>query len=393
MSAFDRLVADVGSRGDRMVAELRELVSLESPSEDKRLADVTGCALAVRAQRAGLSVSFDRQERHGDNVVATWSPPGATGSVLLVGHYDTAYPAGTLAARPFRVDGPLAFGPGVFDMKGGLVIGLFAVEAFLQSEVAPRLRITFLMNSDEEPGSPASRPLIRREAARHDLALILEPGRPGPALTIARKGVGVFRVIVNGLEAHAGADPDKGANAIVALAHTVLEIEALADRDTGTTVNPGVVAGGTQPYVVPGHAELAIDIRVETAAERERIERELARIVRTPRVPGTTAELAGSFHRPPLVPSDASKRYVALVQAVSRAVGYPLGTATSGGASDGNDTAAVGTPTVDGVGAHGGRAHSPDEYIELESLPLKSAIVAGFLAALADPALQERLGA
>jgi glutamate carboxypeptidase len=305
----------------------------------------------------------------------------------MVGHFDTVYAAGTTRERPFRVEGPLAYGPGTVDMKGGLVIAIFALEALQEAGVAMP-PVTLIMNGDEEPGSPRSRGAILREAPGHDLALILEPGRPGPALTIARNGVGIFRMTVSGVEAHAGSEPEKGANAIVEAAHKAAALYALNDFAVGTTVNPGVIGGGTKPYVVPGSCELVTDIRVPKLSEQARVLEALDRITHEVHVPGTSTELAGGFHRPPMEPTERTHEYVCLLRSVARSVGYPLGTTSSGGASDGNLTASAGVPTIDGMGAQGGRSHSPEEYIEIESLTRKGAVLAGFLASLADPQLR-----
>lgn len=367
---------------------LEQVVNLDSPSDHKDLVDVTGRAFADRCREIGLHVSFDRQNEFGDNVVARIGNPDDVDHhprVLLVGHMDTVYGRDTATERPFHIDGGRAYGPGIHDMKGGLVIGLFALQAALAHASAWRTAVTFVLNSDEEPGSPRSRELISREAHRHDLALILEPGRPGPALTLGRKGVGIFHLAVGGVAAHAGAEPERGANAITDLAHRVVAAAQLADPnatgEAGTTVTPGVIAGGQKPYVVPDHAELELDIRVPSLAEQRRVLDSLDRITDSQPTSGTTAKLEGSFHRPPMEPTDATYAYAQQLRDIAAAQGYPLGLGTSGGASDGNITASV-IPTLDGLGTHGGRAHSPDEYIDVDSLFSKCAALAGFLVSL-----------
>jgi glutamate carboxypeptidase len=369
-----------------LLALLAELVSMESPSDDRGLASRVAERLAAEATSIGLQVELEPAGPYAQTVVARMagSNPPIGRRVLLVGHYDTVYPAGTLGQHPFRIDGDVAYGPGVFDMKGGLVIGLHALRALrvLARDRCPP--VTFVMNGDEEPGSPNSRATIEREARDHDLAIVLEPGRPGPALTMARKGVGIFRMAVAGIEAHAGAEPEKGANSLVELAHKIIAIERLSDRAAGTTVTVGVARGGTQPYVVPGSAELSLDVRVETDAERDRILESLHSIAATTHVPGTTTGLDGSFHRPPLQASPSAEAYAAIAQRIAAEIGYPLGLGASGGASDGNLTSAMGTPTIDGFGAHGGGAHSPREYAEVSSLTRKAAVLAAFLLVLGE---------
>lgn len=385
---FEKVAAAVDGHREAMWAFLEHIVNMDSPTENKELVDRVGDVLEAKARELGLHVERDRHPTFGDNLVARWTPsrvPPDVPRVLMIGHFDTVYPAGTAAVRPFRIEGSRAYGPGVLDMKGGLTIGLFALRALLDVYGEPVLPLTVIFNSDEEPGSPYSREVIFREAARHDLALILEPGRPGPAVTVARKGVGIFRLKVYGVEAHAGSEPEKGANSIVEMAAKVQSLAALTDMEVGTTVTPGVISGGTKPYVVPGECELSVDIRVPTVAEQQRITDALAAIQAHVGVPGTRTELHGGFHRPPMVPTEETMKYVALLQRVGNRVGYPLGTASTGGASDGNLTASVGVPTIDGLGAHGGRAHSPDEYVEVDSVEHKCRVLASFLAALADP--------
>jgi glutamate carboxypeptidase len=368
-----------------MLAFVEELVNIESPTEDRDLCEHAGAMLEAKARSLGMECTLDRQTRFADNRVcrlARPSLPANAPKVLLIGHFDTVYPRGTVAQRPYRVEGTKAFGPGVVDMKSGLTAGLFALQAIQEELGALPFAATFIFNSDEEIGSPCSRDIILAETRLHDLALLLEPGLDGPDVVIGRKGVGIFTLEVDGVEAHAGVEPEKGANALVEMAHKLLAVSALADHAKGTTINPGVIAGGTQPYVVPGACRLTIDIRITSAEEQSRIESGLARIANMTVVPGTKTKPTGHFHRPPMETNNAARRYVAQLQAVSRGVGYPLGASDTGGASDGNLTAAAGTPTIDGLGPHGGRAHSPDEFMDIPTLTKKCQILAGFLATL-----------
>jgi glutamate carboxypeptidase len=375
----------VAERAPAMLRFLESVVNMDSPTEDKALADRVGDVFQARAEALGLTASRDAQAAFAHNRICRHRVPGeaARPRVLMIGHFDTVYEAGTVARRPFRIEGDRALGPGALDMKGGLTIGLFALEALRAALGSIPCDITFILNGDEEVGSPGSRRVILEECGRHDLALVLEPGRPGPAVTIGRKGVGIFRISVSGREAHAGAEPEKGINSIVEAAHKIIAIEALNDRAAGTIVTPGVVHGGTKPYVVPGATRLEVDCRVGSAREQSRIERAMAAIVDRSTVHGTVAAISGGFHRPPMEATDVSMAYVTTLQAVAGSVGYPLGTATTGGASDGNLTAAAGLATIDGLGVHGGRAHSPDEFIDIPSLEAKCRVLACFLAELA----------
>jgi glutamate carboxypeptidase len=378
---------------DRQYAEqfefLEHIVNLDSPSEEKALADVVGDTFEARAAALGFTFERDPQTVYGDNRVGRLkasNPAAGAPRVLMIGHYDTVFPSSVTQTWKYTTDATRAYGPGVLDMKGGLVVGLWAVAA-LRDLGLPTPELTYIFNSDEEPGSPKSRDVILREAASHDLALVLEPGRPGPAITVGRKGVGIFRLVIDGVEAHAGVEPEKGANAIVEAGHKAIALYALNDREVGTSVTPGVVNGGTHPYVVPGRCELSFDIRVPTLSEQERILAALDEIAGTTYIPGTRTELFGRFHRPPMAASEKTWEYIRMVQAAGEAMGYPLQTATSGGASDANLTAAAGVPTIDGLGPDGGRAHSTEEYIELASVPKRAGALAVFLASLANPAL------
>ena len=364
LKALSRSVVE---RLPEMLEFLERIVNIDSPTEDKALSDRVGDVLQEKAESLGMTCTRDPQTEFADNRVCRFVPESRVDAalrILMIGHFDTVYAAGTTSERPFRIDGDIGYGPGALDMKGGLT------------------------NGDEEIGSPCSRELVIEEAAHHDLVLVFEPGRPGPSVTRTRKGVGIFYLDVDGVEAHAGIEPEKGANSILEMAHKIVEINALNDAEVGTIVTPGVIEGGTKPYVVPGACRLSIDSRVPTIAEQERIVRSLEAITEKTWVPGTKSHLKGFFHRPPMEASAKSLEYIDLLQQVSREVGFPLGAASTGGASDANLTAAVGTPTIDGLGLHGGRAHSEEEFIEIPSVTAKCEVLAGFLGLLAANAAQ-----
>jgi glutamate carboxypeptidase len=398
MELLKNIEGEVHARRDLMLQNLERLVNIDSPTREKSAADLAADQLEEWSRAMDLEVERDRQSEFGDNVIARWRPEGSTGQprILLVGHYDTVFSSGTAAARPFRVDGEKAYGPGVFDMKGGIIIGLVAFDAVRAAARDWRIPLTFIFNSDEEDGSWGSREAIRREAEEKDLVLILEPSDApgtGPQVLVGRKGGGSFRLIVKGRESHAGAAPDQGRNSIVEMAHKIRGLEELADGDRGTTICPGVITGGRKSYVVPELCELDFDVRVASQQELDRVSRGLQALLGTPHVPGTRTEVQGQFHRPPWVPSERSLEYAGLLQQVSEAFDYPQAQAISGSASDGNNTAAIGVPTLDGFGPTGGRHHSPDEYVDVPSFALKASVLAGFLAALGIPELRASLGA
>lgn len=386
MSHLDAVRAEVSRREDELWQFLETVVNLDSPSFDKALTDRVGNAYAERARQFGFEVELDPQTRHGDNVVARLRPTGDPAdhraAILLVGHMDTVFGADTTSERPFRREGGRAYGPGIFDMKAGLVIGLYGIASAMAVAEDWRTPITFIFNSDEEPGSPRSRDVILREAPSHALALILEPGTgtaEEPLLTTARKGVGILRVRVEGQPAHAGVEPEKGVNSILDMAHKIVEISALADPARGTTVTTGVVHGGTHPYVVPEECTMEMDCRVTSLDEQQRVLDGLDEIVSREHVDGAKAVLTGGFHRPPFAPTPQSDRVAQELIRLSDELGWRVGTGATGGASDGNLTASVGVPTIDGMGAHGGHAHSHLEYVDDASVARKTELLAAFL--------------
>jgi glutamate carboxypeptidase len=378
----------IDARREEMLAFLRRVVEMESPTDDKAAVDAVGRVFGEAYRALGWAVRTEPQERHGDHLVAE-APPTPGGRVLLVGHMDTVYPHGTATRRPFTLRDGRAYGPAVMDMKGGLVVMLFALRAL---HAAGRLgNVRVVLNSDEEPGSPTSRDGWAGRAADCDWAFVLEPAQPDGALVNRRKGVGIFRVSVTGRAAHAGADPEKGANAILALAHQALAVSALADASTGTTVNVGVVHGGTHPYVVPASAEAVIDIRIPTQAEARRVTAGLEAIAARVPVPDAVTTIEGFFHRPPLEEVPGTDPLKALVAACGREVGLAVRWAATGGASDGNNLAAAGVPTIDGMGPAGGGAHSDEEWMDVESFVQKATLLALVLHRLWEGAIPRRI--
>lgn len=385
-SDLSTIVKSVERRNAEQWEFLEEVINLDSPSFEKQLTDRVGRVFARKAEEFGFRVEFDMQTEHGDNVVARLVPDvpeeQRTGSVLVVGHMDTVFGPETSKERPFRRVGGKAYGPGILDMKTGIVIALYGIAAAMEVAEKWRTPITCIFNSDEEPGSPKSRDVILLEAPKHDIAFIMEPGtgtKNRPLLTVGRKGVGILHVRVDGAPAHAGVEPELGINSIVDMAHRVIEIAKLADDGAGTSVVTGVVAGGTFPYVVPETTKISVDSRVKTLEEQQRVLAGLQRIVETEYVPGAKAVLSGGFHRQPFVPNSASMAVAEELVRLSRTIGYELETGETGGASDGNLTQNAGVPTIDGMGAHGGHAHSDLEYIDEECVPKKTQLFAAVL--------------
>jgi glutamate carboxypeptidase len=320
-----------------------------------------------------------RQSVAGDQVRVEWRPAGSLGRapILLLGHLDTVYDLGTLQRTPFRLRGGRAFGPGTFDMKSGLVIALYAVEALRALKLRPRRPIVCLWTSDEEIGSHASRAAIERQARASCAALVLEPaGGARGDLKTARKGVGEVTLEVTGRSAHAGLDPRSGINAILELSLQLARLQRLNQPARGVTVSAGVIQGGTRSNVIPDRAMALIDLRAQSLREMRSLERTLRAL--RPILPGAKLSVRGGFNRAPLEPR-MSKGLYARAELLARKMGISVGQCSVGGGSDGNFTAAIGVPTLDGMGGVGGGAHSPSEFVQLRSLPERAALLAALL--------------
>jgi len=358
-----------------LLETIEALVCLESPSGDA--AAISRCLAELESRLSGLGGAISRLPggAAGDHLRAGFG--SGPRQVLLLGHIDTVWPVGTLALRPFRAESGMLLGPGVFDMKAGLAIAALAVRALAQCPDGLPGKIVLLVTSDEETGSAASRAFIEKEALASTAVLVLEPALPGGALKTSRKGCGEFRLRVSGRAAHAGIEPEKGASAIAELARQIPRIEALNDADAGTTLNVGVVRGGSRPNVVAADAEAVIDVRVTSAAEASRVAGALGAL--RPVDPRTRIAVAGAIDRPPMERSAGTAALFAGAQAVAAHLGHALGEGGSGGGSDGNLTAALGVPTIDGLGAVGGGAHAIDEHVSVGDLAWRAALLAGLL--------------
>jgi glutamate carboxypeptidase len=379
-----RMLRLLKSRGAAMVRMLGSFVRCETPSHDKRAVDRFGEMVAAEWRKRGAKVRILPVAKLGNLVraeVNLGSGRQPEQQLMILGHLDTVYPLGTLAKTPFRISGGRAWGPGTFDMKGGLVLALFAVDALKAVGITPAKRLVFLWTSDEEIGSENSRRAIETEALKSDAVLVLEPsfGRRG-YLKTARKGVGTAEIIVTGRSAHAGVDPEKGVNAVQELALQIERLMKLSNRRHGTAVQTTVVSGGTVSNVIPEHAHAEVDIRFSRAADGSQLDRKLRGL--RPITKGARVEIRGGTNRPPLERTAAVRALFRQAQSLMRDMGLPLGEAATGGGSDGNLTAALGVPTLDGLGAVGDFPHSPREHIIIRALPERAALLAGLLATL-----------
>lgn len=352
------------------------LVSAESPSRDIDRLTVHARLLSGMMVRLLGSAPELIDSPAGPHI--HWRGGGEP-RVLILGHHDTVHPAGTLASRPFAVSGGRATGPGVFDMKAGIIQALHAVAA-----MEDRSHVEILLSADEETGSRESRALIEERALACGSVLVLEPSADGGALKTGRKGTGTFEVRVHGRASHAGLEPEKGINSLVELAGLIPQITAIADPSRGTTVTPTVASAGTADNVVPELASCFVDVRVAVPEEKPRVEAGMASLRGT--VPGTVIEVLGGIGRPPMHESAASLLMSMAVEAAA-AAGLPVPDGVVvGGGSDGNFTAAAGVQTLDGLGAVGGGAHAADEHVVLAEMPRRAALIAGLCQRLSSMA-------
>jgi glutamate carboxypeptidase len=364
-----------------MMRCLKRAVEIESPSTSKPHVDRMAKFFAEEFKRAGAKVRVLPHKTAGSAVLAEfWGKQGRVKAkpTLLLGHLDTVWSLGTLERMPFKISKGYAYGPGVMDMKAGIVIGLWAARALIALEAMLRGPVKFLLTPDEEVASVAFRNEIRRLAGEARAVLVLEPAAGG-ALKTARKGVGEFRLTVHGRSAHAGINPRDGVNAINELAWQLLKIEKFARRQTGITINVGVVEGGTRTNVIPDRASALIDVRIPRARDRNVVEWKMNSL--RPFHPGARLVVEGGINRPPLERKMAVDLFRA-AQRVGAGMGIDVKEVATGGGSDGNFTAALGVPTLDGLGAVGAGAHAPDEHIEIAELPRRAALVAALLAAI-----------
>lgn len=360
---------------DAMVRDLAEFVVRESPSTDKVLLDQFADFLSDYASSAGGHPEIIPMDEAGNHVRVSWGQVGKQAPILLLGHFDTVWPQGTLQEMPFQVEDGIATGPGIFDMKSGLVQGFWAVRT-LREVTGVERPVIFFCNSDEETGSPTSRSLIEQEAARAAAVFVLEPSHSG-ALKTARKGVGIFHAELVGKPSHAGLDPLAGVSAIEELAHLTLDLHALSNRDTGTTVNVGVVTGGTRSNVVAANAQAEIDLRVATEIEAGTMTERI--LGWKPHHPEIQARLTGGMNRPPMERTEGTAQLFRQAQELAGVLGFDLSEVQVGGGSDGNFCAVLGVPVLDGLGAVGGGAHARDEHVVVDDMPLRTVLVTRLL--------------
>ena len=368
------------------LADLEHLVNIDCGSYTPEGVNEVGRWVAsfLRDLGAELEQRPDPEGRFGDTVVGTFRGTAGGARVVLVGHMDTVFDPGTVAARPFRVDDGTAYGPGVTDMKSGLLAGLYALKALIgECGGMPFERLTFIANPDEEVGSPSSTPHIRAAAADADACLVLECARANGNIVSARKGIIDTRLTVHGRAAHAGVEPEKGRSAILEAARLVRELHALNGRWAGVTVNVGRIGGGTRPNVVAERCDLEVDVRATDAAGLTAVEAAIRELTAVTEVPDTTVDTQLMASWRPMEKTVRNGRLVEYAQSVAERLGFTVSDAATGGASDANTAADMGVPVLDGLGPIGGHDHSPTEYLDLESVVPRTALLAGLLLSIA----------
>jgi glutamate carboxypeptidase len=367
-------------RRDSALAFIRRLVEMETPSrEEARLTAAAG-ALADELRPLADELEVIPRSGYGSHLRARFQfgHPAESPHALVIGHFDTVWPLGTLGRKPFRMteDGR-AHGPGIFDMKSGVAIITEALRAIREQRLSPAAPVVLLLTCDEEIGSPSSRSLVEAAAARAQAAFVLEPPIPGGVVKTGRKGVGVFTLQVTGRAAHAGLDPAKGVNAVVELAHQIIRVAALNDPARGVTANVGVVSGGTTSNVVPAEATARIDVRFWTPEDGERVKTALSQL--TPVLDGASLAVGGGINRPPMQRSERNLRLYEHARRLAAGLDFELQEDVVGGGSDGNFTAALGVPTLDGLGVDGAGAHAEHEHIIVSDLPRRTALLTRLL--------------
>jgi glutamate carboxypeptidase len=370
------LQANVAAAEHSLLTRLRQLVETESPSDDKPSVDRAATLISTWAE--GATIKRHKQRHHGDILELKFGPRSKRPRILLLGHLDTVWPLGTLANMPFlAADGKL-HGPGILDMKSGVLMALEAISALAETGNLTR-PITLLLNSDEEIGSPVSRPITEKIAQTCSAVFVLEPAQ-GLACKTARKGIGNYQVTVEGIAAHSGVDFDRGHSAILEMSRLVQAISAFTARTPGLTVNVGTIHGGTQSNVVPAHCTAAVDVRILRAQDAAKVDKLFHSLRLTDKACKLT--ITGGINRPPMERKPGTVALFKQARKLASQLNFTLDEASTGGGSDGNFTAALGIPTLDGMGSIGAGAHATHEHIDPTHLIPRTTLLAALLSTL-----------
>jgi glutamate carboxypeptidase len=376
------LLAGARRKQSALIRLIQALVRAESPSDDRAAVDACGALVTARALAAGGRVKLHRQRAFGDVIEARFGArfgrrrDKGNDRILLLGHIDTVWPVGTLKAMPCRISEGRLWGPGTLDMKAGVAMALTAIEMLAEADLLDA-EIVLLLNSEEEIGSPVSRPITEKLAQDCAAVLVIEPAQ-GLACKTARKGTGNWRIDIQGVAAHAGVDFEKGASALRELGHVIEKVSGWTDLERGLTVSVGLAGGGSKTNVIPAQAWAEVDVRIARKADGPRIERKFANLKAADM--RCSISVTGGINRPPMERSRGTVALYRQARALAGEIGFTLEEASTGGASDGNFTAALGVATLDGLGAVGEGAHATHESILLEHLAPRTALLAGMLA-------------
>jgi len=378
--SYDTLLTYFQEQQPAILAQIEALVTQETPSSDKSRLDAFADYLADRFRGVGADVTVVPNSERGNHVIARYAAPNAPADAkpaLILCHFDTVWPVGSLATHPFRVDEEgKAYGPGIFDMQSSLALSEFALRAVADLKLDLPRPVTVLMTSDEEVGSKTSWELIEEEAKKSAYVLVMESPLPGGVIKTSRKGGGGFTIEAIGRAAHAGVEPERGINAIVELAHQVIKLHAMNDFEKGSSVSCGVIEGGTVTNVVPARAKVRVDCRIWTKEEGERIEALIKGL--QPVLSGAELNITGGWNRPPLERKVTGEIYER-AKVIAGKLGQDLVEGATGGGSDGNITGALGIPTLDGLGVPGHGAHADHEHIETDKIAVTAARLVAFL--------------
>ena len=369
------LLAAAESHRDWALTVIEDLVRLESPSTDRAALDRVGAEIARLFVELGARAVTLPQERSGDHLRVEIGRGDE--QVLVIGHFDAVWPIGQINTMPVRREDGRLYGPGAYDMKAGIATTLLAARILIETNRLPSHRITMIWTSDEEVGSDTSRGILEAEARRSRAVFVLEPALAGGGVKTARKGVADFRIEATGIPAHAGVEPDKGASAIHELAWQAVQLLALNDPSRGLTINVGCIGGGTRPNVVAADAAMDVDVRIPTEADAARVTTAITTLV--PRDPRVRLRVSGGVNRPPMERTAGVAALYERAARISRQLGRELPEGATGGGSDGNFTAALGIPTLDGLGPDGAGAHALHEHVLIDSVPFRAALLAGLL--------------
>lgn len=358
---------DWNQKEAEMLALIEEIVNLESGTFLKSGVDRVASNLIRQYEKLGFQVSVQEQEERGNNLVIT-HPEAVNPEILIIAHMDTVFPEGTVAERPFSRDERLAYGPGVFDMKASQITTLYAIKHLIETGNDSYKNVRIVLNSDEEIGSVHSRQIIEEQARLSKYALIVEPSDEDGTLVTGRRGGGKYYLNVTGKAAHSGAEPEKGRSAIAELAHKIIKLHALTDSSAGIHINVGVIGGGTSSNTIAPNAYAYIDVRMDTREQADELDRKIREICAEVDVEGTSLDLQGGITRPPMIKNGPSEQLLKIVQEEARQLGEELFDQKVCSGSDANITSSVGIATIDALGPRGGKAHSKDEYLIIDTL-------------------------